>query len=300
MVAAIAVSATGITLANSSVPLPLLDHVSGMRYAVSTRDAARPVGGDMSFSTGGDDPEGVVANRATWLAAIGAIPDTTVMSGLVHGTTVVAVGAADAGRGVRDPATTIAATDALITDVAGLTLGMCFADCTPLLLVDPVRRAIGLGHAGWRGTLAGMPGAMVRAMYDAYGSDPADLLAVIGPTIGPEMYEVGADVAEPFAAAFPDAAVLRPVVNAPDESRKPGKWLLDLWTANAVQFTRAGLSSVHIAVSGICTLTHGDRFFSHRYARAYNEREGRFAVFIRLTDGEAPNDDRENGAPPAR
>lgn len=265
----------------STVALPLLDRVPGLRYAVSTRDAARPVAGDMSFSTGGDDPEGVIANRATWLAVIGATPETAVMSGLVHGTVVAAVGAADAGRGVRDPATAIATTDALITDVGGLTLGMCFADCTPLLLVDPVRRAIGLGHAGWRGTLAGMPGAMVRAMRDAYGSDPADLRAVIGPTIGPERYEVGADVAEPFAAAFSDATVLRPVADT------PGKWLLDLWTANGVQFRRAGLSLPHVAVSGICTLTHGDQFFSHRYARAHREREGRFAVFLRLTEEEA-------------
>jgi len=284
-----------ITAATTAIPvvLPLLDRVPGIRYAVSTRDAARCIGGDMSFSTGGDDPAGVIANRAAWLATVGATPETAVMSGLVHGTAVMAVGAADAGRGVRDPATTITATDALITNVAGLTLGMCFADCTPLLLVDPIRRAIGLGHAGWRGTLAGMPGAMVRAMRDTYSSDPADLLAVIGPTIGPETYEVGADVAEPFAVAFPDAAILCPVAD------KPGKWLLDLWAANAVQFARAGLASAHVAASGICTLTQGDQFFSHRYARAHHEREGRFAVFLRLTDHEAPHDDRNGDTTPA-
>ena len=154
---------------------------------------------------------------------------------------------------------------------------MCFADCTPLIVVDPVRRAIALGHAGWRGTLAGMPGAMVRAMHDAYGSNPVELIAVIGPAIGPDVYEVGADVAAPFANAFPAVEVLQTI------SDKPGKWLLDLWRANAMQFHQAGLCTAKVAVSGICTLTHGDRLFSHRYACFTGEREGRFAVFLRLT-----------------
>ncbi len=230
----------------------------------------------MSFSTGRDEPAAIVANRVALLATIGAMPETTAMSGLIHGTTVTTVTEAHAGCGVTDPATTIRDSDGLITDVPGLTLGMCFADCTPLLVVDPVRRAIGLAHAGWRGTLAGMPGALVRAMTDAYGSDPADLIAVIGPAIGPEVYEVGPDVAEPFAAAFPDGTATRPI------PERPGKSLLDLWTANAAQFERAGVRTDNIGVSGICTLTHGDRYFSHRHAQRHGEREGRFAVFLRL------------------
>lgn len=261
----------------TTVTLPLLDAVPGLRYIVSSRDATRPLGGDMSFSTGHDDPSSIISNRARGLEAIGATLNAAVMCGLVHGITVAAVTQADAGRGVRSADTTIPGTDALITDVPGLTLGMCFADCTPLIVVDPVRRAIALGHAGWRGTLAGMPGAMVCAMHDAYGSNPAQLIAVIGPAIGPEVYEVGADVAMPFADAFPTIPVLQAI---PD---KPGKWLLDLWRANAMQFHQAGLCTANVAVSGICTLTHGDRFFSHRYARLTGEREGRFVVFLRLT-----------------
>lgn len=238
--------------------------------------ASRPLGGDTSFTTGRDDPAAVVANRVALLATIGATPNTTAMSGLVHGTAVTVVTEAEMGRGVTDPATTIRDSDGLVTDVPRLTLGMCFADCTPLLVVDPVRRAIGLAHAGWRGTLAGMPGALVRAMTGAYGSDPADLIAAIGPAIGPEVYEVGAEVAEPFAAAFPTVTATRPI------PERPGKSHLDLWTANAAQFEQAGVRTTNIEVSRICTLTHGDRFFSHRYAQQHREREGRFAVFLRL------------------
>lgn len=256
--------------------LPLLDAVPGVRYVVSTRDAARPLGGDMSFTTGRDNPAAIVANRTALLATIGATPETAAMSGLVHGTAVTVVTDTHGGRGVTDPTTTLRDSDGLITNVPGLTLGMCFADCTPLLVVDPVQRAIGLAHAGWRGTLTGMPGALVRAMTAAYESDPANLIAVVGPAIGPEVYEVGAEVTEPFAAAFPGIAVTRPFPG------RPGKSLLDLWTANAAQFERAGLLAEHIGVSGICTLTHGDRFFSHRYAQRHREREGRFAVFLRL------------------
>jgi len=261
----------------TTVLLPLLDTVPGLRYIVSRRDATRSLGGDMSFSTGHDDPLSVISNRAICLETIGATLNNTVMCSLVHGVTVTAVTQADAGRGVRSAGTTIPETDALITDVPGLTLGMCFADCTPLIVIDPVRRAIALGHAGWRGTLAGMPGAMVRALRNAYGSNPADLIAVIGPAIGPDVYEVGADVAVPFADAFPTAEVVQAIPG------KPGKWLLDLWRANAMQFHQAGLCTANVAVSGICTLTQGDRFFSHRYAHLTGEREGRFAVFLRLT-----------------
>lgn len=269
MTAALAASLPAVTL-------PLLDAVPGVRYAVTTRDAARPLGGDMSFSTGRDNPAAIVANRIAWLATVGATAETTAMSGLIHGTRVTVVTKAHAGRGVRDPATTIPDSDGLITAAPGLTLGMCFADCTPLLLVDPVRRVIGLGHAGWRGTLADMPGALVTAMTGTFGSQPADLIAGIGPAIGPAMYEVGPDVAEPFAAAFPAVPVLRPI------PERPGKAHLDLWAANAALFVRAGLHRAQIGVSGICTLTHGDRFFSHRYTVAHGEREGRFAVFLRL------------------
>lgn len=256
------------------VPLPgLAGCLHGLRAGVTTRTDSLPLGGDTSFTTGARDQEAIRANRAAWLASIGSAPERAVLPALVHGTRVQAVTRADAGRGVAVAETAVRATDGLTTDTPGLTLMLCFADCVPLVVVDPHRRAIGLAHAGWRGTLAGMATALVVAMRATYGSVPEALIAVIGPSIGPEAYEVGDEVAQPFAAAYPDDGLLR---------SEEGRWYLDLWAANRAQFARAGVPQPRIFTSGICTLAQGDRFFSHRYALRHREIEGRFAVMLAL------------------
>ncbi len=258
------------------VRLSSLAQFPWLRHGITTRDASMPLGGDMSISTGRDNPDAVIANRVAWLATTGSGLDDTVMPGLIHGTHVTVVTQADAGRGARTPVSIVADTDAMLTDTTGLTLCMCFADCVPLIVIDPVRRVIGLGHAGWRGTLAGMATAMVHAMSASFGSHPADLHAVIGPSIGPAVYIVGEEVAAQFVAAFPGAALVVRSDDGSDRSR------LDLWEANRHQFRLAGLADVQITTSSICTLTQGAQFFSHRYAIAQGEREGRFAVMLRI------------------
>jgi purine-nucleoside/S-methyl-5'-thioadenosine phosphorylase / adenosine deaminase len=264
-----------MTTALSPISLPVLDDIPWLRSGVTTRTAALPLDGDMSLTTGAHDPESVRANRRAWLASIGSTMDDTVMSGLIHGTAVHVVSNADCGRGVYTPENTIRSTDGLITDRAGITLLMCYADCVPLIVVDTARRAIGLAHAGWRGTLAGMAGALVAAMRDAYRSDPADMLAAVGPSIGPDAYEIGDEVAQPFRAAYPDDPILATI----------GERLhLDLWTANICQLVRAGIPNDRVHYSGLCTFTHGDRFFSHRYAVRHQEPEGRFAVMIAIEE----------------
>lgn len=255
------------------VPLPGLAALSWLRAGVTTCSEALPLDGDMSFTTGAHHPEAIRANRAAWLACIGSAPERAVMPGLVHGTIVQAVTGADAGRGVESPDTAVRAVDGLTTDAPGLTLLMCFADCVPLIAVDTRRRAIGLAHAGWRGTLAGMAAALIGAMRQAYGSTPTEMVAIIGPSIGPDAYEVGSDVADQFAAAYPHDDLIRTV---------NGRTHLDLWAANRAQFARAGIASAAIFTSGICTFARGDRFFSHRYAVRHREPEGRFAVMLAL------------------
>jgi YfiH family protein len=242
---------------------------------VTTRTTTLPLGGDMSMTTGAHDLDAVRANRGAWLASIGSAIEQTVMSGLVHGTAVHRVTDEDRGRGVYTWDNTIRATDGLITAQPGIALLMCFADCVPLIVADTARRAIGLAHAGWRGTLAGMAKSLVQEMHAAYGSDPADIIAVIGPSIGPEAYEVGEDVAAPFRAAYPDDPILTTANGRPH---------LDLWGANACQLARAGVPQGQIHTAGICTFTHGDRFFSHRYAVRHREPEGRFAVMIAIEE----------------
>lgn len=257
--------------------LPAMTAIPWLRHTVTTRNAALPLGGDMSFTTGAPCPEGVVSNRSTWLATIGRRPGDAVMSGLVHGTVVRAVDRSDAGRGVMTPTTTLAGTDGMMTDEPGLALMMCFADCVPLIAVDTEQRVIGLAHAGWRGTLAGMANHLIAAMRANYGSRPEALVAVIGPSIGPRVYEVGSEVVSAFTDAYPDDHLIR---TGSDTSRT----YLDLWAANGAQFRRAGLAAETVHVSGICTFEQGERFFSHRYAQQRGEVEGRFAVIVSIEE----------------
>jgi YfiH family protein len=252
---------------------PLLDTLPWLRYAVTERDAAQPVGGDMSFTTGAAHPDGVVANRRRALREIACPPERAVMCGLVHGTAVRVVDGGDASRGVLSPADSIHETDGLITREPGLALMMCFADCVPLIVVDTEQRIIALAHAGWRGTLAGMAGVLVAAMHDRCGSDVTALHAVIGPSIGPDAYTVGGEVISAFGSAYPHDRLFA------TDTRGTR---LNLWEANRRQFMRAGVPPNAVACAQTCTFANGERFFSHRYARAHDEMEGRFAVLLSM------------------
>jgi len=209
--------------------------------------------------TVGDDPEAVDANHRLICLALGFSTDDLVSPHQVHGAAVAAVGAQDRGRVVQD-------TDALVTDEPGVLLMLRFADCTPIWLYDPVRRAIGLAHAGWRGTVAGTARATVDKMRSAFGSRPADLVAGIGPSIGPCCYEVGEDVALSVQDTFSGVS---PQLLAP---RTNGKWHLDLWAANRHHLVRAGVEQVEVA--GICTACHTEEWFSHRAERGTTGRIG--------------------------
>ena len=161
-------------------------------------------------------------------------------------------------------------TDALITDTPGLPLCVIMADCVPVLIYDPVRHALGLLHAGWQGTVARLASTTVRAMVDRFGSDPATLVAAIGPSIGPDEYEVGPDVINRARAAYgPDTPILR-------EHPLAGKAFFDLWAANAHDLHSAGVRQVEIA--GLSTATALDEFYSWRVARD----TGRFATIATL------------------
>ena len=167
---------------------------------------------------------------------------------------------------------------------------MNFGDCTPIFLYDPRRHAIGLGHAGWRGTMVDLPGAMVRAMTEQFGSDPADLVAAVGPCIGPCCYEVGEEVIAAVEAAFAEADTLlrppteeaTPVARRGQESdgrrSTDGHRFFDLPQANHVNLANAGVRNIEM--SGFCTACRTDLFFSHR---AEKGRTGRFGAVFALT-----------------
>ena len=151
----------------------------------------------------GDEPEAVIVNRRRYLTALGLDAARLVTPEQVHGEAIARVTARDASRGALSYDDAIAATDALITDEEDLPLLLCFADCTPILFLDPVRRAVGIAHGGWKGTVRRIAAKTVRRMQDEFGSRVEDILVGIGPSIGPCCYEVGAEVAEQFRAAFP-------------------------------------------------------------------------------------------------
>jgi len=210
-----------------------------------------------------DEKDNVYANRRRAYGLYGRDTGSVVHAHLVHGNDVARVTRADDG-------TWASRVDGIITDEPGCALTMNFADCAPILLYDPRRRAIGIGHAGWKGAIVDLPGAMVRAMQQTFGSRPQDLLAAVGPCIGPCCYEVGQEVISAVHDAFSrPEALLRDNGGA-----RP---YFDLPAANRVNLQRAGVQQVEM--SGYCTACRTDLFFSHR---AEKGRTGRFGAILML------------------
>jgi YfiH family protein len=214
--------------------------------------------------TVGDSPDAVRENHRRVYQTLGLDETRACTVWQVHSADCVAV------RGPVSNRRWLARADGMVTDQCGLPLMMRFADCTPILLYDPVRHVAGIAHAGWRGTVAGAAMSTLRAMQSAFGTHPHDVQAGVGPSIGPEHYQVGEEVVEALRQAFgpPDGLVRR----ADD-----GSAYLDLWAANRLVLERAGV--LRIEVAGICTASQTDEFFSHR---AESGRTGRFGAVIAL------------------
>ena len=214
-----------------------------------------------SLNTGhtvGDDLEHVRENHERICRALGIRRGELVSPHQVHSATVQVVGGQDRGRVCEK-------TDALITDTPGVYLMLRFADCVPVLFYDPVRRAVGLAHAGWRGTVKCIARETVRRMGEAFGCRPADIRAGIGASIGPCCYEVGGEVVDAAREAFPDAPHLL-------SRQASGRWHFDLWAANRYQLALEGVMQVEAA--GLCTACRTDEWFSHRAEKGQTGRLG--------------------------
>jgi purine-nucleoside/S-methyl-5'-thioadenosine phosphorylase / adenosine deaminase len=170
----------------------------------------------------------------------------------------------------RVPETPYTKGDIILAGGPEVTLYMRFADCVPMFLCDPTRGAVGIAHAGWLGTVRGAATAAVQAMRRQFGSRPAEILAAIGPSIGPDHYEVREDVTAEVERAF-----------GPESHRllenRDGRTYLDLWAANRLQLEQAGVEQIEVA--GLCTACHLDDWFSHR---AEKGRTGRFGALLGL------------------
>lgn len=215
--------------------------------------------------TVGDEPEHVRENRHRAFHAMGRSPESLYDVWQVHGREVVCVEAP------RSPDAPHLKADAILTNRPEVSLFMRFADCVPVLLVDPERRVAGIVHAGWQGTVKRAPQAAIEVMGGCYGSRPEDVRACIGPSIGPDHYEVGPEVAAQFQSSFGSRA-------AELLSLRDGRYHLDLWAANRLTLQECGVKQIE--VSGICTTCHLDDWYSHR---GENGKTGRFGALLALS-----------------
>lgn len=255
---------------------PSLEESRMVRHAFSTRMGGVSKGAysTMNFSfTRGDDPAAVRENYRRMAAAIGVDENRMVLTFQTHTTNVRLVRPEDEGKGIirerdyRD-------VDGLITDRPGVTLVSFFADCVPLYFLDTKNKAIGLSHSGWRGTVNRMGEKTLTEMTKAFGTDPSDVIACIGPSICRDCYEIGPEVAEEFYKAFHTKYHDKLLYK-----KDNGKYQLDLWEANRIILTESGIPSSQISVTDICTRCNPEYLFSHRAAA---EKRGNLCAFLCL------------------
>lgn len=223
----------------------------------------------------GDDPDAVLENYRRMAAALNMRVEDMVLSDQTHTTNVRVITEEDRGKGILRPQD-YSDVDGMITNVPGIVLVTSYADCVPLYFVDPVRKAIGLSHSGWKGTVGHIGQKTVWKMHEVYGSEPKDIVAAIGPSICQSCYEVSDDVAEAFRANFTADEAADILLD-----KGNGKYQLDLWKANWYVLTDAGILLEHLSVTDLCTACHPDLLWSHRKT---NGQRGGLSAFLSLID----------------
>lgn len=268
------------------VPLftfPLLEQTGIVSHGFTTRLGGVSEGEfstmNLSF-TRGDKKEAVEENYRRLAEALFLEYGSFVCSNQTHTTNVIRVGKED----VQECGVFLAAegkerkqkyqnVDGMITNDPDVTLITYFADCVPLYFVDPVHHAIGLSHSGWRGTACRMGQVTLEEMKREFSTDPKDVICAIGPSICQNCYEISEDVAEVFQKEF-NGREEEILVNKGD-----GKYLLNLWRANEIVLTDAGVAPFHLTVTEVCTCCHPCLLFSHRASRG---KRGNLAAVLAL------------------
>jgi len=242
---------------------PALKHGIFTRYGGVSPEpwASLNMGGNV-----GDDPTNVRNNHDLMYESMGLNAERACTVWQVHSADVIV---ADAPVPER---TWLAQADGIITDRMDTPLTMRFADCTPLLFYDPVQGVIGMAHAGWRGTVKGVGANTARRMIQDFGCKPRNIQVGIGPSIGPDRYQVGEEVVEAVWTYF---GTTEGLIN---RNQNDGTAYFDLWAANKLDLERAGIEQIEVA--RICTSEQVDEFFSHR---AEKGRTGRFGAVLSLT-----------------
>ncbi|GFI42526.1 polyphenol oxidase [Lachnospiraceae bacterium] len=249
---------------------PLLEQTGIVKHGFSTRLGGVSKGhcATMNISTTrGDSMEAIEENQRRIAAAIGVDPSDFTYTHQTHTTNVAVVEEKDRGGRFLD-------TDGMVTNVPGICLVTFYADCVPLFFVDSVHRAIGLSHSGWRGTVGRMGQATLKLMEKQYGTDPEQVVAAIGPSICQDCYEVSGDVIEKFRETFDEA--LWPELFY---EKGNGKYQLNLWRANQLVLTEAGVRKEQLAVTNVCTHCNPNILFSHRSA---GTARGNLSAFLAI------------------
>ena len=257
---------------------PLLEQTGMVRHLFSTRmgGVSKGIYNTMNLSyTRGDEKEAVDENFRRIAKVLQCNVDDIVCSDQTHTVNLRVVSRQDGGKGILGPKdyTDI---DGLLTDEPGLVLATFYADCVPLYFVDTKRKAIALAHSGWRGTVARMGRCVIEKMKEVYDTDPADIVAAIGPSICQACYEVSEDVADAFTQEFKGEGQADEILI----SKGDGKYQLNLWRANEIVLTESGIPTAQIQVTDICTCHNSEYLFSHRASQG---RRGNLGAFLGLS-----------------
>lgn len=250
-----------------------LDKAGGVSHGFSTREGGitvDPPKASLNLSwTRCGSPEEVIANFKIFAEGAGIDYDDMAVVNHEHGANVLRIAHEHRGRGFyKDP---LPPCDGIITDDPTVTLVTSHADCGAYFFYDPVHRAIGMAHAGWKGTLLRIGVEMARRMAEEFDTDPSDIIAATGPCICRDCFEVDADLGEKFQSEFGYPGISRP--------GRPGKAYVDLELAAAVQFVEAGIRPESITLMNACTYENRRHFFSHRRDKGIT---GSMAAYIKL------------------
>ncbi len=259
------------------ITFPLLDATKAVNHAFTTRlgGASKGMYSQMNMSfTNGDKRETVLENYRRICNAVNIDINKVVLSKQTHTNNVRIVTSEDIGKGIfkeRD----YDDVDGLITNIPGVALVTQYADCTPLLFCDPVKKVVATSHAGWRGTVSEIGRITVEKMQEHFGSDPSDIIAAIGPSIGQCCYEVDDPVYKPLSK-IPYLKQDKIFIK-----KENGKYMLSLWETNREILINAGIKAEHIDVTDLCTNCHPDIFHSHRFTGG---KRGNLAALIALCE----------------
>lgn len=269
-----------LELIEGEVPLleyPALNNIEGISHCFSTRlgGVSEDIFTSMNLSfVRGDDENKVMENFKRLASAKGWNIEDMVFSDQTHTTNVRVMSSDDRGKGILR-ARDYADVDGMVTNEPGLILSTFYADCVPLYFVDPVHKAIGLSHSGWKGTVGRIGRVTIETMSREYGTNPEDLVCAIGPSICQGCYEISYDVAARFMDEFPDNIDEILYEKAPVLGER--KFQLNLWRACEVVLMDAGVKPDNIHTTDICTCCNPELLFSHR---ASHGKRGNLGAFL--------------------